>query len=111
MYPYLWRQAQRTYQVDRSANKFDLTKEKAFQERIGDQKILCLYFIDDDEIDEMGYAILVTKDNIFLLDDQFEVMSEYTGLNIHSAEQKGEYLYIINEIIESVSVRHYNEDW
>ena len=38
-------------------------------------------------------------------------MSEYTGLNIHSAEQKGEYLYIINEIIESVSVRHYNEDW
>ena len=55
--------------MDRSANKFDLTKEKAFQERIGDQKILCLYFIDDDEIDEMGYAILVTKDNIFLLDD------------------------------------------
>ena len=45
----------------------------------------------------------MTKKTISIVDDKFEVLSKYTGLNITGALQIGPYLYTINDVMHSIN--------
>ena len=55
--------------------------------------------------------MIVTNDNLCVLNDKFEVQYRFSGLNITAALQTNNYLYTINEIGSTVKKKDYSEEY
>ena len=55
--------------------------------------------------------MIVTPNNLCVLDDKFKVQYRYTGLNITAALQTKDYLYTLNEIGSTVKRKVYLEEF
>ena len=77
----------------------------------GTERILSFTFFTDEEYErQRGYCVIVTHDNLCVLNDKFEVQYRFSGLNITAALQTKDYLYTINEIGSTVKRKVYCED-
>ena len=78
----------------------------------GTERILSLSFLTHEENERQhGYSVIVTQDNLCVLNDKFEVLYRYTGLNLTAALQTKDYLYTINEIGSTVKKKVYGEEF
>ena len=55
--------------------------------------------------------MIVTNQNLCVLNDKFEVQYRFSGLNITAALQTNNYLYTINEIGSTVKKKDYSEEY
>ena len=78
----------------------------------GQEKILSLSFFTENEYErQRGYSVIVTRNNLCVLDDKFKVVYRYTGLNITATLQTKDYLYTLNEIGSTVKRKVYLEEF
>ena len=78
----------------------------------GTERILSFSMLTDEENEKQrGYSVIVTRDNLCVLNDKFEVQYRFTGLNITAAIQTNDYLYTINEIGSTVKKKDYSEEF
>ena len=97
------------YSIDLAHNK--VVKEgEEFSKTFGGERILSIYAYEDEDSETYGSSAWITKRKIYLLDEDFFIKSKYSGLNLETAYLSGEYLYVINEVMDKVTVQHYIEE-